>query len=382
MKNKTICIFSSFYPPHVGGVERFVHCLAHELKKNINKIIIVTINTNELDDIEIEDNLLIFRLPAYSLFKNRYPILKINKRFKTLIKQVLSHKPDLFIINLRFYLLSYFSAKLGNKNNIPVIAIEHITGHLTVHNPLLDLFGHYFEHFITKKTKKYVKNFYGVSNACNQWLKHFGIEASGILYNSINIPTLHSLNFREELGITKDGMIFLTATRLLKEKGILLLIEAFEQINIKFPNTFLLVIGDGILYNNLQLKYQKRKNNVFMLGPESNEEVLDIIEVSDIVVIPSYYPEGLPTLVLEAGALGKPVIATDVGGTREIIINDSYGQLIQPKSINELTKAMFRYIEDENYRLVTGSNLKQRIEENFTWSKRATEIMKILNTLT
>lgn len=379
MLEKNVCIFTSFYPPHLGGVERYVFSLANILAERIKKVTIITFNTENLPEVEINKNVHIYRIPVYSLFKNRYPILKKNKKLGLIIKQILEQKPDLFIVNLRFYLLSLFASKLGYKNNIPVISIEHITGHLTVNNCFLDFLGHHYEHFITKRTKKYVTAFYGVSYACNEWLKHFNIETNGVLYNSVfvNQPIEKKHHIRTKFAIPNDGIVFITATRLLKEKGILLLIQAFKQIHTEYQNTYLIIIGDGVLYKDLVSVYNN-KNNILLLGKKSNDEVLELIYESDIAVIPSYYPEGLPTLALEAGSLGKAVIATDVGGTKELIINEHYGLLIKPKSLLELSSAMRKFIQDIDLRINAGRNLQQRIKEFFTWDKRADEIIEIL----
>lgn len=380
MVEKNVCIFTSFYPPHLGGVERYVFSIANELAKKVRKVIIVTLNTENLPEFEINNKVYIYRIPVYSLFKSRYPIVKRNKTFSIIIKQILEQEPDLFIVNLRFYLLSLFASKLGYKNNIPVISIEHISGHLTVNNCFLDFLGHYYEHYITRIIKKYISAFYGVSNACNKWLKHFNIEANGVLYNSVFVNQMLAKkhHFRNELAIPNDGIVFITATRLLKEKGILLLIQAFKQIHFEYQNTYLIIVGDGVLYQDLIKEYKINKAHIILLGRKSNEEVLQLIYESDVAVIPSFYPEGLPTLALEAGSLGKAVIASDIGGTKELIINEQYGILIEPKSLIELTEAMKKFILNIDYRVKAGENLKQRIKDFFTWDKRADEIIEIL----
>lgn len=90
-------------------------------------------------------------------------------------------------MNTRFYRHSLVAMKFAEKNHIPCITIEHGTSHLSVNNKVLDYFGSLYEHALTMLDKKHCDNYYGVSLACNDWLKHFHIKAKGVLYNSIDV---------------------------------------------------------------------------------------------------------------------------------------------------------------------------------------------------
>ena len=175
MKNKTIAIFTGFYFPHMGGVERYTEKLASELIKNNNKVIIVTSNYDNLNEKETVNGIEILRLPVHRLFKNRFPLIKHNKKYKNIIKNLDEFNIDYIICNTRFYSTSKLAYKFGNKRSIPVICIEHGSNYMSINNPVLDFFGHLYEHIITFKMKKNVDAFYGVSERCLKWLKTFKI---------------------------------------------------------------------------------------------------------------------------------------------------------------------------------------------------------------
>jgi glycosyltransferase involved in cell wall biosynthesis len=99
---------------------------------------------------------------------------------------------------------------------------------------------------------------------------------------------------------------------------------------------------------------------------------------SDLFINPSY-SEGLPTSVLEAGAVGLPVIATDVGGTKEVIINGKTGILIKEKDSEKLKEAIEFVINNSKPRVSYAKNLNKLIKNKFDWKKIIKKWEKVLN---
>ena len=203
---KTIAIFSGYYLPHLGGVERYTYNLAKKLKEMGNKVIIITSRYDqELKEIEETEYAKIYRLPTSKIFVNRYPININNKRCKELLKMVAGEKIDSAIIQTRFWTTSYLASKFVTKNNIPACLIEHGSTHFTVNNKILDKFGEIYEHKLTNAIKKNLKDFYGVSYKCTEWLKHFDIEAKGVFYNSID--TEECGKYKNYINKSKDKIV-------------------------------------------------------------------------------------------------------------------------------------------------------------------------------
>ena len=241
---KTIAIFSGYYLPHLGGVERYTYNLSKKLHDMGYKIIIVTSRYDEkLEEIEETEYAKIFRLPTYKIVAERYPINKRNRRCKELLEMVKKENIDSAIIQTRFWTTSYIASKFVDKNNIPACLIEHGSTHFTVNNKVLDFFGEIYEHMLTNSIKKRVKDFYGVSKKCTEWLKHFGIEAKGVFYNSVNTDEIEEYS----KFINKDtGKLIITYTgRMIEEKGVPRLIEAFKNLDSKYENLELDLAGDA-----------------------------------------------------------------------------------------------------------------------------------------
>ena len=107
---KTIAIFSGYYLPHLGGVERYTYNLSKKLHDMGYKIIIVTSRYDEkLEEIEETEYAKIFRLPTYKIVAERYPINKRNRRCKELLEMVKKENIDSAIIQTRFWTTSYIA---------------------------------------------------------------------------------------------------------------------------------------------------------------------------------------------------------------------------------------------------------------------------------
>lgn len=370
MKKLKVGIFTGYFLPHMGGVERYTDKLAEALKRIGYDVIIVTFNHDNLKSYEKYENYTIYRLPILNLAKNRYPIPKINSKYKGLAKRINQEEIDCYILNTRFFLTSLIGSRMGKRNSKPVILIEHGTDHFTVNNRILDFLGHIYEHFITWLVKKNVNKFYGVSQKCNEWSRHFGIEASGVFYNSISIEDECKTGDKYMNKYCGDEIIITYAGRLIKEKGILNLLEVFRKINKNKLKSKprLVVAGNGELLDKIKEKYQEK--DIDILGKLDFADVMALYKRTDIFVHPSLYPEGLPTSILEAGLMNCAVIATPRGGTEEVITDSARGIIIDG-SVRQLKEAMEYLINDSRARIKMAKKLNEHVKECFDWGRAA-----------
>lgn len=372
---KTIAIFSGYYMPHLGGVERYTYNLAKKLKKMGYKIIIVTSRYNDnLEEIEETEYAKIYRLPTLKIVAERYPINKQNKRCKELLKMVADEKIDSVIIQTRFWTTSYIASKFVKKNNLPACLIEHGSTHFTVNNKILDFFGEIYEHILTNKVKKNVKDFYGVSKRCTEWLKHFKIDAKGVFYNSVDTDEIEK--FKDYINKSEEKIVITYTGRMIEEKGVLRLIEAFKNLSSKYPNLELNLAGDGPIYEKIK-EENKNIQNINILGKISHEEVMKLLGKTSIFVNPSHFSEGLPTTILEAGMMECAVVATPMGGTTEIISDDSIGNICGFET-EEIQKEIEKLIKNKDNIKTKGQKIKAKVKEEFSWEVTS---KKIANTI-
>ena len=372
---QTIAIFSGYYLPHLGGVERYTYNLAKKLKNMGYKIIIVTSRYDEnLKEIEDTEYAKIFRLPTYKIVSGRYPINKQNKRCKELLEMVKKENINSAIIQTRFWTTSYIASKFISKNNIPTCLIEHGSTHFTVNNKILDFFGEKYEHILTNSIKKRVKDYYGVSKKCTEWLKHFNIEAKGVFYNSVNSEEIEEYS----KFINKDtGKINITYTgRMIEEKGVLRLIDAFKNLNEKYDNLELSLAGEGPVLEKI-IQENKDIKNIHILGKISHDEVMKLLGRTNIFVNPSHFSEGLPTTILEAGLMECAVVATPMGGTTEIISDDSLGYICGFET-QEIQEKIEKLINEPEIVKDISIKIKQKVKEQFSWDITAKKIAETI----
>lgn len=174
---------------------------------------------------------------------------------------------------------------------------------------------------------------------------------------------------KEAKEIRMEGVFtFIFVGRMLRDKGINELVEAFSQLNNKYKNLRLLLIG--IQETALDPLRQETIDRIDALpaieavGPKYGDDLLACYAASDCFVMPSYR-EGFPNTVLEAGAMGLPSIVTDINGSREIIENGRNGMIIPSKDSDALYHAMEQMLTDNEKRGAMASQARAMIANRF-----------------
>lgn len=175
----------------------------------------------------------------------------------------------------------------------------------------------------------------------------------------------------EKAATIKDDSLFtfLFVGRIVREKGINELCEAFEQVQNQFPNVRLFLVGkfeDDIDPISEKSKTIIEQNPAIMaVGPKYGDDLLAYYAASDCFVFPSYR-EGFPNTVLEAGAMGLPSIVTDINGSREIVVDGKNGLIIPSKDSEALYQSVCRIIAEEGLRNQLISNARKMISSRYS----------------
>ena len=378
-KGKTYCIFAAQYFPHLGGVERYTYNLAKQLIKDGNRVMIVTSNVYHLKEYELVNDIPVYRIPCYNLLDGRYPVIKFNKDFWKIHHALKRKKIDMVIVNTRFYLHSLYGIIFAKRKKVKCITLDHGTSHLSVHNRFWDTIGEIFEHTFTKIDYLFCKEYYGVSKACNKWLKHFHIKAKGVLYNSIDLEEVEEIkakvttSYREQYHIPKDSVVITFTGRLLEEKGLPSLLNVMDRLHKEEVNAYLFIAGDG----DMQQEIEKRKTDYILpVGRIDFEHIIALLKESDIFCLPSF-SEGFSTSILEASACGCYIVTTARGGAKELLINEDYGCVIPNNKEEILYKALLETINDSDKRKKGVELTYKMIEDHFTWKIVAKQVEAI-----
>lgn len=200
------------------------------------------------------------------------------------------------------------------------------------------------------------------------------VSGSGVNINDFQFRKNENTN-----GITS----FVIVTRLIREKGVQLFMEAAKILKVKYPKTEFHIIGEiqdspsAIKIDELELL--DKKGVVIFHGPQLN--IAKHLSTKDVFVLPSFYREGVPRSILEALSVGLPIITTDAPGCRETVIDSENGFLIPQQNQEALIKAMSYFIL--NPEVLTQMGLKSRAyaEERFDVNIINSNLLKIINTV-
>ena len=158
---------------------------------------------------------------------------------------------------------------------------------------------------------------------------------------------------------------FLLISRLISEKGILEFASAAHEISSKYTNVKFALAGwyDNDSISKDTVDSWVEDGRLVFLG--ELEDVRSAIENCSVFVLPSFYREGVPRVILEAMSMGKAIITTDSPGCRETVIDNESGYLIKPKSTNELISAMLKFVKNEDLIDKMGKRSRQLAEDKF-----------------
>lgn len=211
-----------------------------------------------------------------------------------------------------------------------------------------------------------------------QFQDYFSVRPKKLLkiYNGVNQASLNCTiskkDSRKQLGLPPEKILIGTVGRLHAQKGHFYLIEAAETVVKKYPESHFVLIGDGELRTKLisQIQQKQMENSFSVLG--YRDDIPLILQSLDLFVLPSL-AEGFPFAILEAMAAGLPVVATDVGGVREIISPGETGMIVLPANSHELAGVICALLQNEKQMKMLGQQAKQKVFNHFNLKKMYTE---------
>lgn len=377
---------------HLGGIENYTESLANELGSSGNTVIVVTSRLSNSDPAreKMPNGVEVFRLPCHSLMDGRLPIPAHNSEHGKMLRKVADFKPDRILVNARFYPHSLDGVRFASQLHVPAFLIEHGSAYITLNNPFADVLIRKWENVCTKQLQRYPLHFAAVSKKSADWLRHFGVTAEAVFPNAIktsdtrgdvNSASNNSLNCL--LSMKNCGNYKLIATfvgRYIPEKGISSILESSKRLADE-PILFVFA-GSGPLEE--LINSQSNQSAILNLGQLAHKDVASLLEISDVLCLPSR-SEGFSTTLLEAAAAGCMPITTDVGGAREIgLIPTGYsnegvsitehGILLKDAGSTALQAGLLWALKNRDARLVKAASLKKRVLTINTWQKTARAI--------
>lgn len=335
----------------LGGAEQVVINLARGLDKSRFRPFVACLN----DEGRFADELKKEGISIFALNKKRGVDLSVVPKLVEIIKE-----NDIRIVHTHLWGANFWGRWAARAAGVPVIiATEHgIQEYRTPLHFLLDrLLSRYTDKVVF--VSETVRQAYG-KKLCGD-LRKTALILNGVKLASSDDPD--GVSIRKEFHIAENETLISCVGRLSEEKGQKYILEAMAGFGLS--NVKLLIVGDGPLLESLksQAAGYKLGNKVIFAG--FRKDVRAILKASDIVVLPSKR-EALSLVMLEAMALAKPVVATDVGDASRVIRDGINGFLIPVADKIALKEALSLVLGNKERMAEIGQQARETIEKDYS----------------
>lgn len=196
-------------------------------------------------------------------------------------------------------------------------------------------------------------------------LREFPHANLQVLGNGVEVP---------EKTASGDSIVFVG--RLKRQKGVHILLKAMENISQE-----LIIVGGGPERRQLEMTVREKNLNVEFAGEVDPDAVQEYLLNGSVFVLPSVGGEGLPNALLEAMAVGLPVIGTDTGGVKDTIVDGKTGYVVPPGNHDILTKRLNRIVTDDRTRSRLGRAAREYVAEYHSWEHIMDELNSVYTEL-
>ncbi len=274
-------------------------------------------------------------------------------------------------------------ARLGSwLAGVPVVSHFHLPTYFRENQVI-----RYLQIFLDNLTTRLSAEIVAVSEATKKAMIVQGVPEDRVttIYNGVDLDRFCAQRSRAdvlaELGVPPRRMVIGMAARLCDGKGQKEFILAAHEVSRRVPEAIFLIIGkdvrgNGMYENDLKNLVETLELTEKVLFTGYRQDMADVLNAIDVFVLPSKI-EGFPVSILEAMALGKPVIASSVGGVSELVVDRETGLLVSPNDVSTLALAIEQLATAPDMRHEMGRKGRFRVEEFFTLKKMVQQIFDL-----
>lgn len=356
--------------------------LGKELAKKNHSLCVVT-STRTVDKPEQIENMKILEVnPFITLYKLPHTL---TFPFSTIYKVV--KRQDVEIVHLLNDLSTNaaFASLVSRFSDVPFVYTIQGPGTRLGHpfvDTVITVYHHAVERWIIKRARKVIllsKSLISAAQELGVDKDKIAVVPSGIdpqHYDAERSAVKEKVHLlRRQLEID-DSVVLGFVGRLVPAKGLETFFSAVKQIQNEHRNVTILIIGDGALRKDLEAVANQLKVKTIFTGWK--RDTLPYYSLMDIFVLPSFY-EGLANVLLEAMAMKKAVVATNVGGNPDVILNGENGFLVPAGDSKQMAHVLKQLIEDEDLRARIGIRNRQKIEKHYSWTWTVERIERVYN---
>lgn len=373
-----ICVLTQYFFPHAGGSQEYIVQLYSHLKKldDSIEVDVICYNTDGAPAEEHYKGLNIYRVGCVQFLPGQFALPNYIEVFQLLKKLKNQHSYDFINTHTRFFDNSWWAPLAAKYLGATAILTDHCATHPTYQNRFIAGIIRLFDTVLLKTIIHSYKYITVVSESTQEFLQKFG-HTSTVLVAGVDAPFITAAQpTLPGLNIPKNATVITYLGRMIPSKNPEAIVAAAQKISKDNPTAYFVFAGTGSELEKLEPLASKQ---IIFLGQLDHKKAAALLKNTDIFVYPSMHHEGLPFSILEAGATGCAVIATNNGGIKEIIIDGESGLFVQPTA-EDIAEKITMLLQNPALQKKLGTTLQKSVLENFNWERTAQGFLHYLQT--
>jgi glycogen(starch) synthase len=384
------------YPPRiVGGIARHVQELSEALAAQGVQVHVITATHPDAPDEAIENGVCLHRVGAPPSPHGDFlqSVWAMNAAFEAradaVIRDLLhgkpaqrQHKP--ILLHAHDWLAHPAAKALKHRYKLPLIATIHATEHGRhggIHSDLSRAI-HQLEWELSYEAWRVI--------VCSAFMRGEAMHALNTPYDKLDVipngiraekfhfefPEAERKAFRARFAEPNQPLIFFVG-RMVREKGVQVLLQAIPIVRAELPNAKLVVVGGGSrAHLEAFVRFCHLEDAVQFTGFIPDSELLRLYRVVDVAVYPSLY-EPFGIVALEAMAAGAPVVVSDAGGLKEVVRHEETGILTYAGNPESLAWGILRVLQDPAAARRRAQNAQKSVQREFNWRRIARQTQQV-----
>jgi phosphatidylinositol alpha-mannosyltransferase len=362
-----IALVSPYDFAHPGGVVHHISCLERQFSQMGHDVKIIAPASKAVHT--MGDRFIRIGTPRPVPVSGSIARVTVSIRLESQVKEVFERE-KFDICHLHEPLMPTLCTTVLRLKRVPMVGTFHAFGGRAWYTTFSPLVKWYLDRWFSK-----LDGWITVSRPARDYVNTFFPADYEVIPNGVDIDHFNcDVNPMEKF---KDGHFnILYIGRLEKRKGFDYLLKAYTQVKRNFPNCRLIAVGPGV---RLRRKYQKRvKSNglsdVVFTGYATYDELPRYYKTADVVCFPATGRESFGIVLLEAMAVGKPIIASEITGFSNVMTNDHEGIMVPPRDEDKLADAIIRMMTNKELREEMASRGRPTALK-YDWNKIALQVL-------
>jgi len=362
-----IALVSPYDFAYPGGVTNHIFCLERYLTKVGHEVRVIAPVSRAVS--VFGDKFIPIGKPRPVPVSGSIARISLSLRLASRIKAVLSQE-NFDIIHLHEPFMPMLCSAVLRFSNTANVGTFHAYQGSPSYN-----FGRPISTIIIKKRRHKLHGKIAVSKPAMEFASKYVPGYYNIIPNGVDLE--HFSSDVSPIDRFCDGKInILFVGRLEKRKGLSYLLKAYQRVKGEIPDSRLIIVGPGIRLRHKYEKWVRRSElrDVIFMGHVDYDELPRYYKTADIFCAPATGRESFGIILLEAMAVGKPIVASNIGGYASIVSHGVDGLLVPPKDDKELAQALISLMVDEPLRQQMGAMGKRKAQD-YSWEHLAKRIL-------